>query len=225
MRKSLLAVAGAAAMSLGVASARAQLLYSFEPGDSPNSKDGFGPNGLIPSSSTTGVTNGVGSLKLTTAAGGYTASYTQTDLPALLSNPGLTGFTADVTISANDPAYTGTYSLLGFGFYIENAGESEYGDQYISPESDWANIDLSPGTYSIYIPLNGNDPDTGLPTDYPDLLADGWSVSGFNIADQNSGAAETFYLDNIQGVVPEPASIGIGVASGLLMLARRRRKA
>lgn len=228
MHKSLMLAVASAAISLGVSAAHAQLLYSFEPGDSPNGKDGFSPNGLIPSETTTGATVGSDALSLSTVAGGYTGSYTQTDLPALLSDPSLAGFTFDLTISPDDPSFAsggGTYSILGMGFFIENAGESEYGDQYISPEGDWVNIDLAPGTYtSLYVPLNGNNPDTGLPTDYPTLLSDGWSVTGFNIADQNNGAPEKFYIDNIQAVVPEPASLGALASTGCLMLIRRRRK-
>jgi hypothetical protein len=225
MRKSILSAAAIAVISLGVASAHAQLLYSFEPTDSPNSEDGFVNNGLIRSSSVIGATNGVGSLKLTTPSGGYNGSYTQTDLPAALSNPNLAAFTADVTISATDPAFTGTYSDLGMGLYIFNAGEGEYGDQFLAPTSDWANIDLAPGTTTISVPLVGTDPDTGLPISYSALLAEGWAVGGFNIVDSNSGAAETFYVDNINAVVPEPASLGLGAVAGIMMLARRRRKA
>ncbi|MGA2441116.1 MAG: PEP-CTERM sorting domain-containing protein [Tepidisphaeraceae bacterium] len=224
MRKTLLLAAVTAAMSLGVSAAHAQLLYSFETGDSPNGRDGFVNNGLQPTQTTTGATVGSDALELSTPAGGYTGSYTQADLPALLSNPGLSGFTADVTISPNDPAFGGTYSDMGMGLFIYNAGEGEYGDQFLAPTSDWVNVDLAPGTYtSLYVPLVGNNPDTGLPISYADLLADGWAVGGFNIVDSNSGAAETFYVDNIQAIVPEPASLGVLAGTGLLMLSRRRR--
>ena len=165
MHKSLFLAVASAAISLGVSAAHAQLLYSFEPGDSPNGKDGFVPNGLVPTEPPPAPPSVPMHLGLSTTAGGYTASYTQVP-PAALSNPSLAGFTFDLTISANDPSFAsggGTYSILGMGFYIENAGESEYGDQYISPESDWVNIDLAPGTYtSLYVPLTGNDPDTGF---------------------------------------------------------------
>jgi hypothetical protein len=226
MPKSLLAAAVAAALSLGLASAHAQLLYSFESGDSPNSTDGFVPNGITPIQTTTGATVGVGALECI-SSGEYEGTYTQGDLPALLSNPALTGFTVDVTISPNDLAPSGTdaYADLGLGLFIYNAAEEEFGDPFIAPTSDWVNIDLATGTYlSLSIPLIGDDPDTGNPISYPDLLADGWAVGGFNIVDDSS-APQTFFVDNIQGVVPEPASIGVGVVSGLLMLARRRRKA
>jgi hypothetical protein len=224
MRYSMLCGAAFAALTLSAVSAHGQLLYSFETGDSPNSKDGFVPNGLLPSQTTTGATVGTGALKLTTPSGGYNGSYTQGDLPAALSNPSLAGFTFDLTISANDPAFTGTYSDVGLGLFIANAGEGEGGDQFLAPTSDWVNIDLAPGTYTgLYVPLVGTDPDTGLPISYANLLAEGWAPSGFNIVDSNSGAAETFYVDNIQAVVPEPASLAvIGIVGGLA-LGRRRR--
>jgi len=128
-----------------------------------------------------------------------------------------------VTISPNDPAYTGTYSDLGFSIYISNGGEGEYGDQFAPPTSAWQNVDLAPGTYpGITIALSGNDPDTGLPSTLPALFAKGWYVSGFQIL-MDGNAAQNIYVDNIQAVVPEPASLSlIGLGSGLLL--KRRRK-
>lgn len=226
MRYSMLCGAALAALTLGAASAHAQLLYSFETGDSPNSKDGFVANGLLPTQTTTGATVGTGALQLVNPTGGtFVSSYTQGNLPAALSDPGLAGFTFDLTIPSS-PAFAGTFSDLGLGLYIFNATEGEFGDQFIAPTADWANIDLAPGTYtSLFVPLVGNDPDTGLPISYPDLLAEGWAVGGFNISDSNSGSPETFFVDNIQAVVPEPASLGvIGVVGGLALGRRRKAK-
>jgi hypothetical protein len=226
MHKSLLLAVVSAAISFGVSAAHAQLLYSFEPGDSPNQKDGFVDNGLFPAASSTGATVGVGALQLSETGGGYNGSYTQQDLPAPLSNPNLVGFTADVTISANDPAFTGTFANLGMGLFIANPGESEYGYQYIAATSTWPNLDLSPGTYyGLYFTLGGEptDPDTNTQVPWGTLLADGWVPSGFNIVDANNGT-QTFYVDNIQAVVPEPASLGALASTGCLMLIRRRRK-
>jgi hypothetical protein len=229
MRKSFLFAAVAAAMSLGVASGHAQvLMYSFEAGDSPNQKDGFLPNGpgFTLSSSTIGATNGSSSLKMVSANTGFEiGALTTADVPAVLTNPALAAVTLDLTISPNDPAFTGGFADLGFVLFVSNAGEGEFGDQYGPPTSDYVNINLAPGTYTgLSIPLVGNDPDTGNPISFGGLLGEGWAVSGFEITDSENGV-QTFYVDNIEGVVPEPASIGIGAVSGLMLLARRRRKA
>ncbi len=223
MKYSLLCGAAFAALALGGVSARGQvLLYSFEVGDSPNTIDGFGPNGLLPSSSTIGATNGSNSLKLISPAGGYSDAYTTANLPAPLSNPALSAITMDVTIPAT-PAYAGNYSNLFFGFYISNPGEGEYGDQYVIPNTDWPNLDLAPGTYlGVTMPVTGNDPDTGLPTTWANMLAAGWYASGFIIG-SDSDQGQTFYVDNVQAVVPEPASLAlIGVLGGLTLTRRRR---
>ncbi len=214
-------------MFIGAAAASAQVLvYSFETGDTPNGKDGFVNNGLLPSQTTTGATAGSDALQLSTAAGGYEGSYTQGDLPSVLDNPNLVGFLVDVTTDPNFTTNGGTYSLLGMGYYVENPGEGEYGDQFITPEADWANIDLPSATYTnIFIPLDGGiNPDTGLPDTWSDMVSEGWLCSGFNIINQNNGAPTTFQVDNIRAVVPEPASLSlIGLSGGLLLVRRRRQ--
>jgi hypothetical protein len=226
MRNFLVSAAAVAALFVGAGAAGAQqLLYSFESGDSPNSKDGFVPNGLFPSSSTIGATNGSGSLELNDTTGGsYVGAYTQNPIPAVLDTPDVTGFTADVTFTSPLP---GTSNDIGLGFFIFNAGESEYGDQFIAPTSAWAVLPTAtPGTYSIFVPLLGTNPDTTLPDTWPDMLSKGWAVGGFNVvSSNNAGAPFAFYIDNIQAVVPEPASLSLGAVSGLMLLARRRRSA
>src|SRR5271170_4095364 len=137
MRYSLLYGAAFAALALGAVSAHGQvLMYSFETGDTPNGKDGFVPNGLLPSQSTTGATIGSDALQLVSPSGGYADAYTQTDLPAVLGNPALSAITMDVTTTS---AYAGNYSNLFFGFFISNPGEGEYGDTYTPPNTDWPN--------------------------------------------------------------------------------------
>jgi hypothetical protein len=230
MRYSLLTAAVVAALSLGAASASAQLVYGFETGDPGGGRDGFLPNNGISSTlqSTVGVTQGLNSLQVITP-GGFVGSYTTADLPAVLSSPGFSGVTADVTISPNDPAFTGTFSDLTMGYFVSNGGEGQFGDLYASPTSDWPNIDLAPGTYTgVSLPLVGSFTDPVTSVTYNSLGAlvaagTGWSVSGAEILVDGNGV-QTFYLDNIQAVVPEPASLSVIGLTGAALLARRRRK-
>jgi hypothetical protein len=211
-------------MSLGAISAQAGvLMYSFETGDSPNGKDGFVNNGTTSvTQTTTGATVGSDALQIVTP-GGYVGTYTQGDLPAPLANPNLSAVTLDLTVSPNDPAFTGTYSDMGISLFVSNPGEGEYGDQYAVPNTDWVNIDLAPGTYNLSIPITGNDPDSGNPITFGNLLGEGWYVSGFQLILDGNGA-QTVYVDNVQAVVPEPASLSLIGLTGSLLLSRRRRK-
>jgi hypothetical protein len=225
MKCSILFGAALAALAFGTVSANAGLLYSFEPTDAGGPTDGFGPNGLIPIPSAVGATQGVGSLELLQPApgGGYAGAYTTTDLPADLANPALSAITLDLTIPAT-PVFAGGYSNIFFGLYVSNPGLGLYGDQYVPPNTDWPNADLPPGTTTlgVTIPVEGNDPVTGLPISFAGLLGEGWYVSGFQLLlDGNAG--ETIFVDNVQGVVPEPASLGLLAACGGLALTRRRK--
>ncbi len=231
MRKSLLAVAIAAAMCLGAASAHAQLLYSFETGDAGGGRDGFLPNNGVTSTAQAvyGTTVGSNSLEVVTP-GGYTGTYTTANLPAALGDPGLVGFTADVSISPNAP-YGGNYSDITVTMYAYNNSEST-GASFTPVNTEWSNVDFAPGTYlDVSIPFidygSYTDPNTSIT--YPSYGAlinsgTGWAVSGLQFT-FDSDASATVFLDNVNAVVPEPASIGIGAVSGLLLLARRRRKA
>jgi hypothetical protein len=226
MKYSILSLAATAVLALGAASASAQLLYSFETGDSPNGKDGFVPNGATVFQDTIGATQGSNSLKVVTS-GGYTGTYTQSDLPAPLANPALTGFTMDITIPAS-PAYAGNYDDLGVILYVSDATTSDYGEQYGPATSLWANIDLAPGsTTTISVPLVGNPAlnnatFTGNDLSFSQLLASGYYVSGFQLT-MDGDQPQTFYVDNIQGIVPEPASITLIGAVGAMALGRRRK--
>jgi hypothetical protein len=229
MRKSLLAVAIAAAMSLCVASAHAQLLYSFETGDPGGPRDGFLPDNGVTSTAqaTYGTTVGSNSLEVVTP-GGYTGTYTQSDLPAALSDPNYVGVTADVSISPNAP-YGGNYSDVTLTMFAYNNSEG-IGASFTPLNTEWANVDFAPGTYlDVSIPFTdyGSYTDPTTSVTYPTYGAlinsgTGWAVSGFQFT-FDSDAPATVYFDNVNAVVPEPASIGIGAVSGLLLLARRRK--
>ncbi|HEY1685622.1 MAG TPA: PEP-CTERM sorting domain-containing protein [Tepidisphaeraceae bacterium] len=224
MKYSILSLAALAVFSLGAASASAQLLYSFETGDTPNAKDGFVPNGagMTFSQGTTGATVGTGALKVVTNGGGYIGGYTTSDLPTPLTNPALTAISMDITISPSDPAYTGTFADLGVVLFVSNPGEGEYGDQFAPATATWANIDLAAGTTTITDPIFAPDPDTGTPESFATLLSEGWSVSGVQLTDSENGV-QTFYVDNVQAVVPEPASISLLGAVAALSFGRRRK--
>jgi hypothetical protein len=217
----------AAALLLGASAVHANVpMYSFETGDTGGAKDGFAPNGpgFTLTQDTIGTTQGSNSLKLVTNGGGFIGALTQTNLPAVLSNPQLSAFTFDFTIPQANPAYTGTFADMGVTLFVSNAGEGEFGMQYGPPTSSYANIDLPNGTSTtLTVPLTGNDPDSGLPESFATLLSKGWAVSGFEITDSENGV-QTFYLDNIQGVVPEPASLSALGVIGAMTLVRRRRR-
>jgi hypothetical protein len=215
------------ALLIGVNSAKAALLYSFENGDVPNNVDGFAPNGggVTVSHDTIGATNGTGSMKLVTSVGGtFVGALSTSAVPlATLDNPSISGVSFDITTAA--PQYAGNYADIGITLFVANPGLGEFGEQFQTNFVPSDNIDLAPGTYHVTHPLYGNDPDTGTPESYSQLLANGFVPTGFEFfISKDATAAATVYLDNVNTVsVPEPATLALGAVGGVMALARRRR--
>ena len=195
-------------LGLGVTTVQAQvLLYSFEGSDSPNSLDGFAHNGggITVSPSTIGATNGTGSMELVTtpAGGGFFGALTIAPAQLqTLDNPAITSVSVDVTVPAT-PAFTGGYSDLGITIFVENIPEGEFGYQFQTDFVPDENIDLTPGTSTITIPLQAPDPDSFTDESYSQLLANGFIPTGFEFFIDNN-APDTVYLDNVElnGISP-----------------------
>jgi hypothetical protein len=232
MRHSLLSAAVVAALSIGAASASAgTLLYSFESTDAAGPTDGFAANGggITVSQATTGATVGSNSMENVSVSGAtFTGALTGSDVPAALSDPSTTSISLDLTIAPGQQ-FAGAFADIGitiFGALGSGATET-FGNQYQVDASSEQNVDLAPGTYSLNIPLIGTDPSTfALSQPYSEVLGNGFIPTGFEFFYSKSNDAPlSVFVDNVQAVaVPEPASIGLGAISGLMMLARRRRK-
>ena len=241
MRKSpmfrcVLSGAALAAVAATASPARANvLLYSFEPTDASGPLDGFARNGggITPTAvQDGGATAGVGDLQLSTTGGFVGALSTVQGPLTTLDNPNVTGIQLDVTaVSAG--AQT-TFATLGFSLFVGNPTTGDFGEQYAPPTSDYVNIDFPAGTQKtgLTIPLVGNDPVTGSPESYAQLLAEGYVPTGFEIVVSETGGTPALItdVDNIQatgigGAVPEPASLGLVAFGGLLVGGRRRRAA
>jgi hypothetical protein len=218
MKCSMLCGAALAVLAFGTVSANAGLLYSFEATDATGPTDGFTSNGIAPVPSAIGATDGVGSLHLI-APSGFNGAITTTDLPADLANPALSAITMDTTLTAQSG---GTFSSIGFDFFISNNGLNIFGQQWGPATSAWPTSYFAGQLLGLSIPVVGNGTNALNSTSFSDLVAAGWYVSGFQILVSNNGTTSEF-VDNIQGVVPEPASLGIIGVAGALALGRRRR--
>jgi len=233
MKYGFVCAATIAVLSLAAVSARAQgvLLYSFEPGDSPNALDGFqnlGSNTLN-NESTYGVTNGTQAMQVVCASSSFdgiiSSTGTGATIPAVLNaNPNaVTAISMTVTQPLGE-TYGGSFFLLGITLRDSDPSSPYNGDQFQVAGADEQHIETDPGNLpvTIVIPLTGTDPISFNPTTYSQLVAAGWVTTGFEIFEDHN-APLTFALDNIQAVVPEPASIlSMGAISGLLVLRRRR---
>jgi hypothetical protein len=232
MKYGVICAATVMALSLAAISARADvLMYSFEPGDSPNSLDGFAnlSGNSLSNESTYGVTGGIGStqaMQIQCTTAGFAGSAT-TSINAIMSSPTVSAISMDATVPLGT-SYTGGYLLLGITVYDNSATSPYDGDSFQVSGSDEQSIYPLPsgaGTgvpQHIVIPLTGSDPISGNPSTYAQLIAGGWVTTGFEIF-EDKNAQVTFAVDSVSAVVPEPASLlGMGAISGLLMLRRRR---
>jgi hypothetical protein len=223
MRYSLLCSAAMAALALSTVSAKAGLLYSFEaPPDDPNGPlDGFAPNGIAPLPSTVGATDGLRSLELVAPAGFNGVLTTIVSSPDF-ANPLLSAITMDVT---NSVQYGGTFSNIGFDFFVSSP--SDPGEQWGPPTSAWPTAYFAGQQLGLSIPVEGNGANALNNLTFPQLLAAGYVVTGFQILVSNGGGtnpSQTEFVDNIRAVVPEPASLSVLGMAGGLALSRRRRK-
>jgi len=218
-----------AALTLGLAAANAQTLYSFE--TPPVNPDGFGPNGggVTVTQDTFGATNLTHSMKVTVVTGAtFVGALTGVVNPLIGDPPGVSSLLFDMTL---DQPFTGGFALVGvtiFGASQPGPGQ-QFGLQ--AQFADFEHIDgKAPGTYTVQIDLASathpltfaanqsfNDIFGTVGSGPNDLIPTGVQLF-FN---KSNDAPLTAYIDNIR-LVPEPASaLALSAAAGLLL--RRRR--
>ena len=239
MKNALLMAALAATTLLASAnSARATILYDFEPTDSAGTTDGFAANGLaIITPSTIGATSGVGSLSFDAlSAGTFVGALTSTDLPAGLTAASTKTLYLDVTVPTTE-TFTGGFSDLGLIFNgVSSASGTGFTAQVdFTPDE---NIDLPAGTSTLAIPLtaldtNSADANFGNDEAISSIFAPGLaSLTSFEFFINKSGAstgdADTIFIDAVRttptlATTPEPTSIAGLVLGGGALLARRRK--
>src|SRR3954469_20332495 len=155
MRKMFVAVAMGAIL-LSAATAKAQLVYSFEA--PPVNPDGFGPNGggVAVTQDTIGATQGLSSMKVAVVPGAtFVGALTGVVAPPINDPPGVNAILFDMTIPAGGQ-FTGGFALVGvtiFGASQPGPGQ-QFGLQ--AQFADFEHIDgKAAGTYNdIRIDLN-----------------------------------------------------------------------
>jgi len=217
------------------ASARAQLVYSFEaPAVNP---DGFGPNGggVTVTQDTIGATQATHSLKTSVVTGAtFVGALTPVVAPPINDPPGVQAILFDMTI-AQGQTFTGGFALVGvtiFGASQPGPGQQfglqaqfadfEHIDGKAAGTYNDIRIDLNSATHPLTFAANqsfdqifgqvGSGPDDIIPTGFQFF---------FN---KSNDQPLTVYIDNVRVVAtPEPTSIaGIGAVVGGLLMRRRR---
>jgi hypothetical protein len=233
MKRRLFDVAATALVLLCVSAAHAQLPdYSFEavlPGGGPPGPDGFFGLGATVTQDTIGATHLLSSMKYDVGVGGFVGARTEIVPPTLNNPPGVNYVLFDLTLPA---AYPDTFANMGitlFGHAINPGGPGTFGNQIqFADELPMAplgagthlnqriDLDTSVGPYrpgesfnAIFGPVDANDITVA-------------SAFQFYI-NKNVSTPITVYIDNVRFVVPEPATGGLAVLSGLAFVGLRRR--
>jgi hypothetical protein len=221
-------VAAFAALTLGLAAASAQTLYSFEsPAVNP---DGFGPNGggVTITQDTIGATDLTHSMKVSVVTGAtFVGALTGVVNPLIGDPPGLNSLVFDMTL---DQPFAGGFALVGVTIF----GASQPGPgQQFGLQAQFADFEhiggKAPGTYTVQIDLTSathpltfaanqsfNDIFGTVGSGPDDIIPTGFQLF-FN---KSNDAPLTAYIDNIR-IVPEPATALALSAAGLFL--RRRR--
>ncbi|HEX4413943.1 MAG TPA: PEP-CTERM sorting domain-containing protein [Lacipirellulaceae bacterium] len=232
MRNAFVAVAMAAIL-LSAATAKAQLVYSFEA--PPVNPDGFGPNGggVTVTQDTIGATDGLSSMKISVVGGAtFVGALTGAVNPLIGNPPGVTALTFDMTIASGDD-FTGAFADIGITIF----GASQPGPgQMFGLQAQFADIESiggkGPGTYPVRIDLTSatNQVDFSTGQTFNQIFGSGPTQqipTGVEFFISKSGdAPSTVYIDNVHVVgVPEPASMGLLSMGAVVFgfVSRRRR--
>jgi hypothetical protein len=215
MKSALFCTLAVFTLMLCTASANAQLLFSYEAGETGMPYVGNPALYVVSTSTTTGVTNGLQSLQVTVPIptfGGPTNATRFTDATRanLINNNDLLAI--DMTVP-NIPFGFGNIDLQFFQTNIRpgfDADETRFSGTFATSSGQ---------TVTLFIPLTTTQ--FGTPHIHLDP-AQPWAYQidlSFNSA--NSGPF-TFQFDNLR-VVPEPATLGCcGLLAGAALLRRRR---
>lgn len=229
MRTRLLTGAASLAVAMASATAMADVpLYSFE-----TDLEGFGPNGggVTVTQDTIGATDGTKSMKVSVVQGATFVGALGTTINPIMLTKNVTGISFDLTIP-DGGQFTGGFDLIGFtAFGASQPGDAQqFGLQYQAAEFE--HIDgKAPGTYHVVLnPVHGTHPLTfDTNQTYGQVFGDVGTgpndliMTGFQLfINKSNDAATTVYIDNIQAIVPEPASLSLLAAGGLALVRRRK---
>jgi hypothetical protein len=236
MKRQLSILAPALLLLLGATAAHAQVPdYSFElilPGGGPPGPDGFfGLGATVSQEPTIGVTHLENSMKYDVGVGGFVGARTEIVPPTLNNPPGVAYVLFDLTLPA---AYPDTFANMGvtvFGHALNPGGPGTFGNQ-VQFADELAMAPLGAGTHlnqridldlsvGPYRPGDSFNEIFG-PLDPTDLTV----ASAFQFfINKNVLTPITVYIDNVRFVVPEPASVGLAILTGVAVAAVRRRAA